>query len=269
MWTLDGVKEKIRKLSPETIGLALSGGGVRGFAHVGVLMAFESFGRKPHILSGVSAGAIAAALYGAGLTPKEIIECFNEYSKFGDFTEWSIPKEGFFKMKKFAKLLGDWLPVKNLEDMKIPTVICATDLDNGKSVGWGTGEIVPRVVASCSIPVVFHPVRINGVNYVDGGVLRNLPAWAIRKHCDTLFGSNCSPLNRKYKFKNSMIDIALRSYQLMSKANSLQDINICDHIIQTEKMASFRTFELSQMKKVVDYGYDTACRVLETIYKPK
>lgn len=266
-WSIDGVLEKIRIFGTETIGLALSGGGARGFAHVGVLKAFERFDKHPHVVSGVSAGAIVASLYGAGLKPDEIMEYFKEYSRFGDFTEWSIPKEGFFKMTKFARLLEQWLPIEKLEDMIIPTVICATDLDHGKSIGWASGKLVPRIVASCSIPVVFPPQKINGINYVDGGVLRNLPAWAIRKHCDILFGSNCSPLNRHYKLKNSMLDIALRSYQLMSKANTLPDLNLCDYIIQTEKTASFKTFELSQMNKVIGYGYDTACRVLESIYQ--
>ena len=246
-------------------GLALSGGGAKGFAHIGVLLAFERFGMKPDVISGVSAGSIAAALYGAGLTPKEMLECFLEFGRFSDFTEWAVPKSGFFKLDKFGKILEQWLPVATLEEMKIPTVICATDFDHGKSVGWASGEIVPRVLASCSIPIVFKPIRINGINYVDGGVLRNLPAWAIRRHCSTLFGSNCSPLNRHYRFKSSIIDIAIRSYQLTTKANTLQDLNLCDYVIQTPKTAETKVFDISQMRKVALYGYEEASKVLEKL----
>lgn len=262
-WNIDGLLERIGLLQDNSIGLAMSGGGARGFSHIGVLMAFERFGIKPDVMAGVSAGSIAVALYGAGLSPLEIQECFAEASGMSDFTEWTIPKEGLMRLNRFGKLLESWLPVKNLEEMRIPTVICATDIEHGKAIGWLKGEIVPRVLASCSIPVVFAPVKINGINYVDGGVLRNLPAWAIRKSCKTLYGSNCSPLSRDYHFKPSVLDIALRSYQLMSKANTLQDLRLCDHIIQSSIMSQYKTFQLSILHKAVKHGYDAACRVLE------
>lgn len=269
MWKIKGIENLLIRLRvrEERIGLALSGGGVRGFCHIGVLKAFEQFGVIPDILSGVSAGSIAASLYGAGLTPDEILECFNGATKFGHYTDFAVPKRSLFKMDKFARMLESWLPVRNLEEMKIPTIICATDFENGKSVGWAKGEIVPRVIASCSIPVVFPPVEINGIKYVDGGVLRNLPAWAIRKYSTTLYGSNCSPLNRKVTPGDSLIDTAWRSFQLMSKANTLQDINLCDHIIQPIELGQYNTFDLTRMKAAVDIGYDTACRVLEESLK--
>lgn len=261
---IEGLLEKIglTKQVPN-VGVAFSGGGAKGFAHIGAMMAFDAFGLNIDIVSGVSAGSIAATLYAAGLSPRDIIKCFSEYDKFGDFTELTLPKTGLFRLDKFGKLLESWLPVRNIEDLNIPTVICATDFDAGKSVGWSKGEIVPRVLASCSIPIVFHPVNINGVNYVDGGVLRNLPAWAIRKYCKTLYGLNCSPLSRNYKYKSSLIDIALRSYSLMSKANTLQDLNLCDYVVRTPRSAQFGTFDLHALEKAVKIGYEATSKVLE------
>lgn len=263
-WKIEGLLERIG-LNNKTprVGVAFSGGGAKGFTHIGAMMAFETFGVKPGIVSGVSAGSIAAVLFAAGLTPKEIIDCFKAYDHFGDFTQLTLPKAGFFKIDKFGKLLESWLPVSNLEELKIPAVVCATDIDAGKSVGWSKGEIVPRVLASCSIPIIFQPVNINGVNYVDGGVLRNLPAWAIRKHCRTLYGLNCAPLNRHYKYKHSLVDITLRTYSLMSKANTLQDLNLCDYVVRTPGNAQFGTFEISALEKAVKAGYEATCKVLE------
>lgn len=266
-WKLIGLLGKFNFMKPDSVGIAFSGGGAKGFAHIGVLMGFEQFGIKPNILSGVSAGSIAAVLYGAGLTPSDIIECFSQANTLSNYTEWSIPKEGFMRLTRFGKMLDSWLPVKNLEDMQIPTVVCATNFDKGTSVGWAKGEIVPRVLASCSIPIVFHPVKINGVTYVDGGVLRNLPAWAIRKFCSTLYGSNCSPLNREFVYKESLLDIAMRSYRLMAKANTLQDINLCDHVIQMPDLFKVKTFELSNMRDIISVGYETTCRLLEKLLK--
>lgn len=251
--------------SDNRVGLALSGGGAKGFSHIGVLMAFQRFGIKPDIISGVSAGAIAGVLYGAGLSPSDMIRCFTDASKFGDFTEWAIPKEGFLKLDRFGKLLEEWLPVSRLEELGIPVVVCATDLDHGKSVGWSKGEIVPRVLASCSIPIVFNPQKINGVNYVDGGVLRNLPAWAIRSYCKTLYGCNCSPMRKTFKGKKGVLDIAFRSYHLMLKANIGQDLRLCDHVIQVNDMTQVSTFDLSSLRKGVMAGYEAASRKLEAI----
>lgn len=264
VFKIDGLLERIGlNNSKPRVGVAFSGGGAKGFTHIGAMKAFEMFGLKPDIVSGVSAGSIACTLFAAGLTPEDIISCFDEAGSFGSFAEMTIPKASFLKLDRFARLLDSWLPVKNLEDLTIPTVVCATDLDAGKSVGWSKGEIVPRVIASCSIPIIFPPVRINGVNYVDGGVLRNLPAWAIRKHCKILYGLNCAPLDRDYKFKNNIIDITLRTYSLMSKSNTLQDLELCDYVVRTTGSNRYSTFDLSALRDAVRLGYDCTCRVLE------
>ncbi len=265
---IEGLLERIGlNAKPPRIGIAFSGGGAKGFTHIGAMMAFETFGINPDIVSGVSAGSIACVLYAAGLTPKEIIQCFQQYDELGDYTQITIPKKSFLKMDRFGKLLDSWISVKNLEELNIPTVVCATDLQAGKSIGWSKGEIVPRVMASCSIPIIFPPININGVNYVDGGVLRNLPAWAIRKHCKVLYGLNCSPLSRNYKYKDSIIDITMRTYNLMSKANTLQDLNLCDYVIRTPESARFSTFDLHALQEAVKIGYEATCNVLEQQFK--
>ena len=266
---IDRILERFGLGKDVTNGLALSGGGARGFSHIGVLMALERFGIKPDIISGVSAGAIAGVLYSAGLRPMEIMKCFSDASKFGDFTEWAIPKKGFMKLDRFGKLLEEWLPVSNLEDLKNPMIVCATDIDHGKAVGWSKGEIVPRVIASCSIPVIFQPVKINGVNYVDGGVLRHRPAWAIRRYCNTLYGSNCSPLRKSEIERKSVMGIAYRTYHLMLKANVPQDMRLCDCLIQIFDLTQVSTFDLSSLHKGVMAGYDAACKVLESFTTKK
>ena len=262
---IEGVLDQLGLKRKRRIGVALGGGGAKGFSHIGVLMAMEEFGIVPDIISGVSAGAIAASMYASGLKPLDIKECFLEANKFGDFTEWAIPKDGIFKLDKFAKLLDSWLSVKLLEELDIPTIICATNLTRGTQIGWRKGEIVPRVVASCSIPVVFKPVRINNEYYVDGGILHNLPAWAIRQECDILIGSNCSPLNQKYKYKNSILDIAMRSFNLGMKANVIHDMSLCDIMIKPQALGDTKLFDLKSLNQNIVIGYDAACREFELL----
>ena len=264
---IEGLLERFGIARESSIGFAMSGGGARGFAHIGILMAFDNFGIRPDVMSGVSAGAIASVLYAGGVAPSDIMKCFSEASKLGDFTEWAIPREGFMKLDRFGKLLESWLPVKNLEELKIPVVVCATDFDHGKSVGWSKGEIVPRVLASCSIPVVFRPVKINGIHYVDGGVMRNLPAWAIRNYCKILYGCNCSPQRQGEIKDRSLLEIAYRTFHFMLKANTPQDIRLCDHVINVHNVTGVNTFDLSSLKMGVVAGYEAASKVLEKILK--
>lgn len=262
---IEGLLERITFRRRNSVGFAFSGGGARGFSHIGILMAMEKFGIKPDIISGVSAGSIVAVLYAAGLTPLDIRQCFTDSNRFSDFRAWTLPKDGIFNLSKFAKLLESWLPVRNLEELRIPTVVCATNLDRGAQVGWVKGEIVPRVVASCSIPIVFSPVLIKDSHYVDGGVLHNLPAWAIRDYCDVLFGANVSPLNKDYVYKESLLDIALRSYHLTTKANLTQDLRLCDHVITPHEVSANKMFDMSALDNAIKIGYETACRTFEAI----
>ncbi len=250
-----GKKRKYR------LGLALSGGGVRGFAHLGALYAMEELGIKPDIVAGVSAGSVVASLYGSGMSPIDIMKRFY-YHKFTDFCEMRLPREGFLSMNGFCKFLKENLLVERIEDCKIPTVICATDIAASEPVQWREGDIAERVSASCSMPIVFNPVTIDGVDYVDGGVLHNLPAWAIREECEILIGVNVSPIIRSKNYTGSLIDVATRTYHLMARANSQTDALLCDLVISTDSIADLRVFNLKEKERIFKSGYKSAKNLL-------
>ncbi len=239
---------------PYQLGVALSGGGARGFAHVGALMAIEEAGLRPDAIAGVSAGSVIAVLYAAGVKPIDMADIFGGQS-FRNLAELSWGKGGLFKIDKFIKLVKDAIGDKqNIEDLDIPTFIIASDLDNARPHIFNSGEIMPRMLASCSIPIIFPPVEIDGVHYVDGGVLRNMPAWALRDKCRTLIGINVSPLRKKDKY-SSIIEVAYRTYNLMAKANQAHDMEMCDLSVQTPEIADYAVFDLSQIKELVVSGY--------------
>lgn len=239
---------------PYRLGIALSGGGARGFAHAGALMAIEEAGLRPDVIAGVSAGSVVAVLYAGGVTPLKMANLFAR-TGFRDFAELNFGKGGLFRIDKFADFILSALggPV-NIEDLDIPVYIGATNLDEGKPAYFSRGAIAPRMMASCSIPIVFKPVEIAGVHYVDGGVLRNHPAWILRDKCETLIGINVSPLRTKRKY-TSLIDVALRTYNLMAKANQAQDMALCDVSVQTPELASYAVFDLKHIKNVFVSGY--------------
>lgn len=239
---------------PYRVGLALSGGGARGVAHAGVIKAMLEVGLEPDIVAGVSAGSVAAAMYGAGMTPDEMLQLFKQ-SNFRDFCHLTVPGEGLLTMDGFRRMLRRKILYRNIEDLPKPVVITATDLDHGTRVAFEEGDIATRVSASCSIPVVFKPVKINGVRYVDGGVLDNMPAWAIRQRCRFLVGVNCSPVSNPKKPKSNIISVALRSYELMMKNNSMADQQMCDMLITTDDIADYGVFDLQDLDRVFNSGY--------------
>lgn len=246
---------------PYKVGVAFSGGGARGFAHVGAIEALADYGIVPDVVAGVSAGSIVASFYAAGLSPAQMMDAFKDLG-FRDFCELSVPKDGFFKLTGFKKFLHHHIGYRNIEDLPVPLVICATNIDKCRPKAWDSGEIVPRVTASCSMPIIFKPVKIDGVTYVDGGVLHNLPAWAIRDKCKYLIGVNCSPLPRG-AYKHNLIDIAHRTYNMMAKTNAEADMKQCDLAVNIDRIAKYQVFDLKDVKKVYQIGYRTMAEALE------
>lgn len=255
------VKSMLGLGGPEyRVGVVLSGGGARGFAHAGALKALAEVGIKPDIIAGVSAGSVAAVMYSAGIPGDKMLELFQS-AKFSDFAEIGVPKDGLFRLDRFKEFIKRNIPYENLEDLPIKTVVGVTDLDAGRKMVFEEGPLAERVVASCSIPIVFRPQVIDGVRYVDGGVLHNLPAWAIRKRCKYLIGINCSPLSQ-HEVGDSLVDIALRSYELMAKTNVVADAAMCDILIRTDEIAKYKVFNLKQIEQVYESGYREAMNCL-------
>ncbi|MGL4292478.1 MAG: patatin-like phospholipase family protein [Bacteroidales bacterium] len=249
------------------LGLALSGGGAKGFAHCGALLALEEFGLKPDVIAGTSAGAIVGALYAAGNDPIEISKMFHG-KEFTNFVKFLLPKAGFFDHSPFQDFLLQNLHVKTFEELNIPLHIIASDLDHGKSVVFEQGELAPCILASCSVPVIFNPVEINGVHYVDGGIFRNFPVVPIRDLCEKVIGINVSPIITE-DYKQNMIQIAQRSYRFMFRSNTFEDKGLCDILVEVQEALHYSTFDLENISQIFKLGYQDTVRILETEYGMK
>lgn len=250
------------------LGLALSGGGARGFAHLGAIRAIEEVGLKPDIVAGVSAGSVIAVLYGAGISVDDIMSAFTD-RKFSDFANVNLrinANQGLFDFSKFKNFIAEMVaPYVNLEDLPIPTFVGVTDFDHGVPTEFHNGNIADAVAASCSIPICFRPQIINGVSYVDGGVLRNMPSWIIRSRCQRLIGVNCSPLLSTDTSTDSLLEIAMRAYNLMAKANQAFDMDMCDLAVETLQLANYKVFNLKEINKVFISGYATMKKALKEV----
>jgi NTE family protein len=245
---------------PYKIGIALSGGGIKGLCHAGVLKALEEHGITPNILSGVSAGAVVAVLYADGYSPDEIAKLFEDIS-FRRMTKIQIPDGGFFRIDAFHRFLAKNLRAKTFEELKIPLRVVATDLDKGRSIVFSTGKLLDPIIASCSVPVLFSPKMIDGVRYVDGGVFKNFPVSTIREECDKVIGINASPMVAD-DYKPTIMNVAARSYHFMFKANILHDKELCDFLIEPIDMGNYETFDVDKGREIFELGYRTTKQLL-------
>lgn len=245
------------------IGLALSGGSAKGFAHLGVLKYLQEKHIQPEILAGTSIGALMAALYCDGYDPVEIIDLFSGQD-FRKMTNWQLPKGGLFDTTAFRSFLRSILRHERLEDLPLPLHIVATDLDSGRSKYFEEGPLVEIITASCSIPVLFNPVEINGTYYVDGGLFKNLPASVIRPYCRVLIGVHLDP-EESPDYKKNILSIAERSFSYIFRANSLPDRQLCDVLVESNRLQRVRRFDIDNAPRIAKLGYDMATKAFTKV----
>lgn len=165
------VPEKIR------VALVLGSGGVRGMAHVGAIETLVNAGIPIDLIVGCSAGSIVGALY-ADNPNIEDIKCavwkLNSDTIL-DFNLWDC-RWGLSKGKSLSRILDEDLQAETFEELQIPMIIVACDLHTGDLIPMGSGELVPAIRSSCSIPVVFVPCNHMGRVLVDGGTINPVPA---------------------------------------------------------------------------------------------
>lgn len=158
-----------------TVGLVLSGGGARGFAHIGVLQELEKAGAKFDVIAGTSMGAIVGAFYAAGLRAQQIHE-ITANTTWRDVVDLSL-RTGLMKGDRLHELLAEHLPA-TFEELPIPLAIISTDIESGEEVVHTEGDLITAVRASASFPGAFEPVHLDGRALADGGIVNNLPVSA-------------------------------------------------------------------------------------------
>ncbi|MDD4847965.1 MAG: patatin-like phospholipase family protein [Bacteroidales bacterium] len=243
------------------VGFALSGGFIRGFAHMGAIQALSEYHIHPDIVAGVSAGSIAAAFLADGFEPFDVMEMFKKLN-FIEYAKPNFPKYGILKINDLMTFIKKNLRSRNFEELQIPMIAVATDIERGRSVFFDKGSIAERVVSSCCVPSLFSPINIDGVDYVDGGVFMNLPVTPIRKECEKVVAINVSPIDVD-EYKPSLINISLRAFHFMIAANTIKDSEMADILIEPKNLYSFSNISMSQGEEIFQCGYDAAMEVLE------
>jgi NTE family protein len=245
------------------IGLVLSGGGARGYAHLGVIQALNEAGIFPDVISGTSAGALIGVLYADGYTPGEILNLMNGGSRL-DFMRPALPREGLLQINVILKILKSHLRAKIFEELKIPLFVSATDLNNGKAVYFSEGDLFDPVIASASIPVLFQPVKINDISYVDGGVLDNLPIRPIENKCRILIGSFVNPVGYMEKI-SGLINIAERTFMLSMSKEISEKAKKFDLFVAPPELRNYKILDPEKSGELFMIGYKATNEKLKTI----
>ena len=185
----------MKAVSTPKIGVALSGGGIRGFAHLGVLQALEEAEVPVSVIAGTSMGGLVGGLYAAGVPLQTLID-FAQRAGIMDLASPDQRWRGLFDHDKMAPMLANLLGSAELtfEDLDIPAAVVAADVESGELVLLREGPLIPALLATAAFPLVFTPVYHQGRWLVDGGVANNFPVDVVRHMgADRVLGVNVPP----------------------------------------------------------------------------
>ena len=239
---------------PLKIGLALGGGAARGFAHVGVIAVLEEAGLKPQIVVGTSAGSLVAALYASGKTSAQLQQTALKMEEVA-ITDWMLPifGRGMFRGDALARYVNDLVAGRLIENMAIPLGIVATDLHNGQAVLFQRGDTGTAVRASSAVPAVFVPVKINGREYVDGGLVAPVPVrFARQMGADFVIAVDISNPPEANSASDTL-QILLQTFAIMGKTLNQYELKDADVVVQPS-LAGLKSADFSARQRAIDAG---------------
>ena len=248
------------------VGLALSGGGTRGVAHIGVIRALLEAGIEPTAVAGTSAGAVIGALYAAGKSPDEMMKMALAGNSLVRMFKFVLPFNSVTSLQNLEKLLLDSELPDSFEELKYPLTLTVTNINKGQVEYFDSGPLHKIITASCAIPLVFKPVAIGDQLYADGGIFDNLPAHKLPADCDLRIAIDLMPIVPTDIKPNSLAPtIAKRTFELMVYNNSTTGCEACAIVICPKKLADYHTFHFGKFQEMHDIGYRAGKKMIPEI----
>ena len=244
------------------IGLALSGGGARGIAHIGVLKVLHDHRIPVDYIAGTSVGALIGSLYAGGVNITTMLEIATKL-KWKHFFRIVLSKSGLVSSEEIETFVTSQIGKKTFADLEIPFAAVTTDLKTGRQVILDKGPVEKAVRASCTFPWMYIPVKHGEDLLVDGCLKNNLPSDIVRKMgADIVIGVNVIPdINYGDNMKNvlEIFDRALDLFILGQKSKC--DITVCP---VTEKITSL---ELDKSERLLKLGEEAGLKAITEIKK--
>jgi len=249
----------------KAIGIVLSGGGTRGIAHIGVLRALGENGIFPDCVAGASVGAIVGALYAAGYSPPEMLEFFIKKNPFR-LSNVTIAKPGILDTDKVMGDFEEYFPENSFEALGKELRVVATDLTRGEPVEFHSGPLIPAVLASSSVPLMFTPMEVGDRVFADGGIVSNFPAELLEGRCRVLLGVHASPIFEltRSDLSNSLT-VLKRALDVGMFQASQTKFEMCDVVIRPPDLRRFSIFDTKNLVAVEAEGYEAALEHMPAI----
>mgnify|MGYP000480581670 CR=1 FL=1 len=250
-------------IQSKSIGLVLSGGGVRGMAHIGVLRALEEHGVSANMVSGSSVGALVGALYANDTPVQDMLSFFKETPLF-KYNFITILKPGLVDTERYFDTFKKYFPENSFESLLRKLYVVATNLQEGSERFFHEGELILPLLASAALPPVFGPVEINNCLYADGGIMNNFPIEPLSGKVDFIIGSNVSLVKKvEKKAISSSLQLANRTTALMINAINHQKIGRSDLVIEPQELENIGVLDKTGIEKAYLIGYEHASKMLD------
>lgn len=240
-------------MSQKVYNVVLSGGGVRGYAHIGALQALYEQGLEAEAVSATSAGALIGAFICDGFHPGEIKEIILKEEPKISFNLWDF-KNGLLSLNDVARLLNKHLRSKLFEQLRKNFFVTATNLQTGQPHIFNEGSIIDALLASSAIPVLFQPVVVAGIPYADGGMSSNLPVEPFYHLTKKILGIHVNPFGN-YETGGPMVQTIDRSVHLLIRAGTRENIKRCDVFIEPPELIRYHLFEHKYTPEIIETGY--------------
>ena len=253
-------------MNRKKVGLALSGGAARGFAHLGVVKILAENQIPIDFIAGTSAGSIVGAAVACALNVEEIIEIGKKMSWF-KVSGFPYSTKGILSNAPMGELLRKHLPYENIEDLPIPYAAVACALETGEEIVFkDKGDLPTAIRASCAIPGVFVPVEYEGKMLIDGGVIANMPTKAVKKlGAEIVIAVDVLAAGATYWGKPStLLGIFFQSAMLMLRSASKSHHYRADVVI-IPQIAHLRPDEIGKMEEFIRLGEEAAREKIDEI----
>jgi len=253
----------VNKSASET-ALVLSGGGIRGMAHIGFIRALQEHGLTVDRVAGASAGALVGALFCNGNSTDDMLAFFKETPLFR-YNYFSINKPGLIDTDRYYTVLKGYLMHDSFEELNLPLHVAATNLQEGYLREFNSGPLIKPLLASASLSPVFSPVEIEGQLYADGGILSNFPLEFVEDKAERIIGSNTTELSTvSSRHLKNALQITARVSSLMIYSRTKEKLQRCDFYIQPQDLKKIGFLDKSGIEKAYAIGYEEGSKAIET-----
>lgn len=242
------------------IGLVLSGGGVRGAAHIGLIKLLEEIDFEPNHIAGTSAGALVGGLYAAGYNSTQIQEFFAT-AKLFNWKNYAVGKAGLLDPMKYLPILQQYFPEDDFGALQKKLFITRTNLETGALEIISSGKLLLNMLASSALPMVFAPVKIYDTYYADGGIVNNFPTEPLRPLCDVMIGAYVNPLGKKTQAQlHHTFEVVERAFHISISGHSIPKFKDCDLTLVPDELNHYSLVDTRHVSEIVEIGYRAALK---------